>query len=876
MDGKRFTLIALFVLFAGLLCFPESAAARPDSTSHTVRIIPGPEFAAGSFHRFLFGELWRDVWNTPVDAEVLDLDRFAGGLTVIEAATGDSAGCLGLEGGDGNVYTFRKLGKNPYVILPGAIQEMFAGDVLRDLVATTNPYGSLVAAPLLQAVGVLSDTSSLVVLPDDDRLGSHREVFGGTVGFLGIHRKGNAGGLCFPSSDNMIVGTVGLLRLLEQDYRNQVNRPEYLKTRIMGMYLGDWDPRVDHWRWQVHHEEGVESWAPIPQCHYSAFSRYDGLAPWIGSFFIPQLSAFGKNYSGIRDLGWSGRHLDRWFLSPLGRSTWDSVTAVISSQLTDSLIERAVRRLPPAIFDREGPALIAVLKERRQRLPRVTDRYYSWLANTVDIRLSNKPEFVKIVRNDERRVSVSIFAGDEEGGPRGGRLLYHREFYAEETREIRLYMNGGNDLAEVRGSVKESIPVVVVGGDGDDRVVDSSYVDGVLFGVVPFIADAETRTYVYDSDGCTVVEGASTEVNRRPYPLPANDTVRYAPQLEDRGTGWGLDLMFDWNAQLGPIAGVGPVLYHYGFRADPYVSRISLLAGYAPFANVGRVVLNADFRSSLPNTSITFEALASGYEVLTYFGQGNETVPARDPGDEYYRVRQVQFRVEQGLMYPLKGPFAVQMKAGLRYVQTDRTKSSSVVTAYPYGIENMVIASLGGWLRWNTKDDEPHPYSGLFVDLGGTFFPKAFTPGEGFGKAKADIRYFYTPGEENVVTLSVRLLGEKTWGKVPYFEAATIGSSTTLRGYQQGRFLGEASLAAVFETRIRMGQVNYVVPTDVGMFGFIETGRVFVRGENSSKWHPSIGGGIWAAPWNRKTTLTASLGISDEHVMLYATIGFAF
>jgi hypothetical protein len=124
--------------------------------------------------------------------------------------------------------------------------------------------------------------------------------------------------------------------------------------------------------------------------------------------------------------------------------------------------------------------------------------------------------------------------------------------------------------------------------------------------------------------------------------------------------------------------------------------------------------------------------------------------------------------------------------------------------------------------------------------------------------------------------MSLRVLGDKGWGKVPYFEAPYIGSNTMLRGYQQGRFSGSASLAAACEARVRVGELSLIYPTTVGLFGFVESGRVFVPGEVSRRWHPSFGGGVWAAPWNRETTMTASLAFSDESALMYASIGFGF
>ncbi len=892
------------VLFVSLASLPDLALTQTDSVALTTRLAPGPEFTAGSTHRFFYGDLWRDVWTEPVDAEVLDLDHFAGGLTLLggggtrvqpggsrsadagaEPASNhtvpkyESVWCketLLFRGANQKLYSFSLLNGGPHTKLPGDVQTLFAPEMHKELVATAHPYGELVATPLFNAAGVLNRHARLVVLPKSERLGELKNKVGGRPGILTTYPDGLSGESDFAEAVASSRSTFELLSLLEQDHRHRVDAVEYLKVRIMDLLVGDWDRHEDRWSWVARHEETADHWLPVSLCRPQMFARYDGLLPWTGSFVFPQLGTFDEEYACAATSAWSARHLDRRLLSPLGRSTWDSVTAVTLSRLTDSVIAGAVTQLPAPVYASAGTDLTRILKTRRDKLGAAVDEYYHWLAGTVEIRGSDRREYAEVTRTDNVHVEVAIFACDAAGFPQRDKTVFHRVFSSEETGEIRLYMLGGDDHVILRGTVESSIPVIVVGGDGEDQVVDSSHVDGYLFSIVPFVPDAESATFIYDSDRKGIQKGSGTEVDVEDDPIAVDDATRFTPTLEDRGTAWKAGVMFDWNSQLGFIAGFGPILYHYGFRQDPYAHRLSLVGGYAPFTNVGRLVFNADSRALLENASVLLEALASGYEMLTYYGPGNETTPERDPNDEYYRVHQQLFKVEPALQYPARGPISATVRAGIRYVRTDPDMNSFVRDAGAYGVDNMVLATIGAGLRWDSRDLDLHPYSGVFVDIEGTFFPKAFSAGEAFGRARGDVRVFFSPGETSPVTMTVRLVGDKTWGKVPYFEAASIGSSTLLRGFQQRRFSGNASLAAAFETRVRVGELNFIFPTSVGVFGFVETGRVFVPGETSLRWHPSYGAGVWAAPWNRETTVTGSLGFSEESVLLYGSIGFSF
>jgi hypothetical protein len=357
---------------------------------------------------------------------------------------------------------------------------------------------------------------------------------------------------------------------------------------------------------------------------------------------------------------------------------------------------------------------------------------------------------------------------------------------------------------------------------------------------------------------------------------PENDTLRFAPSLEDRGYAVDWGALLDWNSEFGPMIGGGPIFTEFGFDIRPYSSQMYVFAGIAPFAGVGKVVADADWRGAFKNVALTLNVMASGFEMLTYFGRGNETEPVLRPSDPYYRVHQTQLRVEPAMRWPAVGPLSLTVRTGMRYAYAEHRANKYVTDVNPYGIGDMTLVTLGAGVRWDTRDDDVQPYTGAYVDLSGTYVPKVFSIGEAFGRMKGDLRVFVTAGSERAVTFSVRVLGDRTWGKVPFFEAATIGSGSALRGYQLGRFAGASSLVAVAEARVRLGRIDLITPVPFGVFGFAETGRVYEPGEDSRRWHPSFGGGVWAAPWKRDATLTASIGISNESVMVYGAVGFGF
>src|SRR4051812_30849629 len=52
------------------------------------RVVAGEHYKASGLHRFLFGADYRDLWTTPVELPVLDLQRYAGGLKPVRRVGG--------------------------------------------------------------------------------------------------------------------------------------------------------------------------------------------------------------------------------------------------------------------------------------------------------------------------------------------------------------------------------------------------------------------------------------------------------------------------------------------------------------------------------------------------------------------------------------------------------------------------------------------------------------------------------------------------------------------------------------------------------------------------------------------------------------------
>jgi hypothetical protein len=55
-----------------------------------------------------------------------------------------------------------------------------------------------------------------------------------------------------------------------------------------------------------------------------------------------------------------------------------------------------------------------------------------------------------------------------------------------------------------------------------------------------------------------------------------------------------------------------------------------------------------------------------------------------------------------------------------------------------------------------------------------------------------------------------------------------------------------------------------VVPGELGVLGFTDVGRVFLKGESSDVWHTGVGGGVWFSFLRRANTLAVARGMSGR------------
>jgi len=853
--NRMWQVVLGLVLQASVAPLPVSAqaAGTPPRSSTQRTVVAGAHYRAGWLHRLLLGAHYRDLWTTPLDVEVLDLSHFAGGLTPQSCGGRRQTKALRFLGADGREYVFRSVDKDPTLALPPELRATFARDIIQDQISSAHPGGPLVVAPLLNAAGVLHAEPQIILLPDDARLRGFDCVRPGfMLGMIEERPTEPPDNEAAFAGAVELAGTKKLFEHLENSPRHRIDSRAFLAARLMDVLIGDWDRHQDQWRWARFDSAGVHWWRPIPRDRDQAFARLDGVLVWLTGFYRPEVVGFGNDYPSIWRLTLVGQVLDRRLLMDLERPVWDSIAHAIQGRLSDSAIDVAVRRLPPEYYKRNGAALISALKRRRDHLPDIAARYYALLAGVVEIHGTDDRDVAEAERLPKGRVAVRLSSGK-------GERFYERTFDRRETAEIRLYLHGGDDRLIVRGADGSGPLVRVIGGAGDDELVDS--------------ARAGT-TRIYDDHGSNrIVTGRGTSVDRRRYHEPPRDSSTLG-RPRDWGSRWVPLTWVGYTPDIGLFAGGGVAGTEYGFRRLPYSSHVVVRAAYATAAATYRAELRGEFRGIVPPVIATLHLRASGIDVLRFYGFGNET-PTTGATD-FYKVKQQQYLIAPALRFEFSPGADLSVGPVYKFAHTTLEPGTFIDAARPYGVTD--YGQVGGTadFRVDTRDVPRAASRGISLGVGGSVYPKALDVASSFGEGHAEASTYLTAHMPLRPTLAVRVAGKKVWGTYPLHEAAYVGGATTVRGFVEHRFAGDASVYGNVELRLSVARVFLLVPAELGLLGLGDAGRVFLSGETSDRWHGAVGGGLWIAFLNRANTVSVAAAHSVEGTRVYVRAGFPF
>src|SRR5690349_18878791 len=119
-------LILLPALLLTVSAFSQKTVTVDSTNPYIHTVIAGKEYQSSRWHKWLWGEDYREEWTTPVRIPVLNLDSAFGGLTPIKEGGGRQTKSLRLKDASGRQFVLRSVNKT----YTGALPELYRGTII--------------------------------------------------------------------------------------------------------------------------------------------------------------------------------------------------------------------------------------------------------------------------------------------------------------------------------------------------------------------------------------------------------------------------------------------------------------------------------------------------------------------------------------------------------------------------------------------------------------------------------------------------------------------------------------------------------------------------------------------------------------------------
>ncbi len=825
--------------------------------SKVVALKPGYD-KVSKLHRQLFGENYRKVWAANTDFKVLQLAK--AGLQPIELGGGMQTHSLRLKDSSGKEWVLRSINKFPEALLPKALSQTLAADILEDNFSSSFPYGPLVVPVIADALGVPHSNPSFVYIAQDKALGIYNRDFANTVALLEERE---------PLGKSL--STVKMDAKLKEDNDNSIDQQAFLRARIQDIFLGDWDRHGDQWRWIDDAKGKSKFYKPVPRDRDQAFYINRGLFPGIVAlpWIQPKLQGFGPEIRNINTFVFNARFIDGIYTNVLSLADWQQASSEVAGKLTDSVIAHALQQLPSNIYATTGQRLFEQLQKRRAALLHSMPVYYRFINRTIDVITSDKNELVLINDTLDKQLGVHIYKITKERT--AGKLLYSRILDPAITKELRLYINGGSDSVVLRNS---GSPVTIrVVGDG---MSEKTY---AVSGKPAFLR----KIHIYDGDSNAVFAGQYGAVHRH----LSGDAANTAQQLTNRYNKTIPLAAAGFNADDGFLLSGGLKWIRQGFRKQPYASVQQFLITHSFSTAAYRFSYAGEWLKAMGNADLTLNANAAAPDnTQNFFGRGNATPFLKTDGyKRYYRTRFNYYTLEAAARWRSGksnsfsvGPsfqyyrFSADDNAGRFINQPDKLHSydsatidkdkthAGLVAAFIHDGRSSGILPLFG----NYFNARLQGYAGL------NSYSKSYL------QFTAQLAFYRSLDRKSNIVLANRIGGGITAGKTTFYQSLFLGGQSNMLGFRQFRFAGEHSLYNNLELRIKLGDLaSYILPGQIGVLAFYDIGKVWQQGYNDKSWHQGVGGGIYFAP-AQLFVFQMLAGYSNEGWYPYFTAGFRF
>ena len=817
------------------------------------------------FYELMLGDHYRESYGKEVTAPTANLDTLYGGLKPIKKGGGNQSVSLRLEDNQGRQWVMRALKKSAVQFLQiNAYQQKyikedlkgtFVESFLEDAYTTTHPYASFVLPTLSDAIGVYHTTPKLFYVPKQSALGEYSDDYGDALYMIEEHvgdtqnKQSN-----FGNSDD-IVSSEDLFEKLRKSPKHHVDEKAYIRARLFDMVLGDWDRHEDQWRWSKFEGDAQHIYKPIPRDRDQAFADYDGALITVITSMIPALRKMQTYKHEIRDLKWhntNGALVDNKLLKSLSLEEWLAEANFIKDHLTDEVIENAFSQFPSEVQNKQLAKAKQVLKYRRDGVEKIAKAYYKILVKSVILTASDKDDNIIVNRLPNGKTKIQFFEGEK--------LYFENEYDKNQTKEIWLYALDGDDVIKVMGDGDSFINIKIIGGQNNDtyKVENGSKI----------------TLFDYKSKKNDLKNASKAKIRLiDDYETNSYDYYKRKDKVGQILPNFGI------NKDDGIFLGVKKTITFKNFRQTPFSHKHVIKADYFISNNGFDLGYNGEYANIFKTKNVLFDVNYTSPNYATnFFGFGNETVNNEDIKNvDYNRVKLAKLTADLGIInygdqgseFKVMASFEsnrVEDTPG-RFINSTNTNSSI------FERKDFVGAKMN--YRFKNYNDIAYPTLGMDFQFSTSWMMNIADSKQNFTSLVSSYSFLH-----QLIKNERLVLANKTKTHIlfnsnfEFYQGATIGADDGLRGFRFQRFTGNSSIYNSTDIRFNLRKLQTgLVPMNLGLYAGFDLGRVWLKDEDSRKWHNSYGGGVWLT---LAEMITGNIGVfsSNEDTRISFGLGF--
>ncbi len=852
--------------------YPDPSAFRsqfPDSIRTSV--YSQEETDKGRFYRKLWGERYRKYYSREVQVPTVRIDTLYGGLVPVRKGGGQQSKSLRLRHQSGKEYVMRAMRKqaeqnlqamvfqNQYVM--GLLKNTAPENLLEDIYTGAHPYAPYSLDVLMDSLGIYHTNPKLFYVPKQAALGKYNSDFGDELYMIEEHPSEGHERLASFGNTPEIESTRDLLEKLREDEKYSVDTDALIRARLFDMLIGDWDRHQDQWRWATFELKEGDSvvYRPIPRDRDQVFSIMgDG---WLGSLLtrlvpdVRKMEGFHEEIRNLRAFNTNPMPLDRVLLSGTEETAWLAQAREIRRVINADLIDRSFEGFPVEVRDSTVLGIKRILLKRLEDLEKTASSYYRILQKDPLLAGTDKDDWFRITGTPGGGVRVEGFR-NIDGKPQ--RQFLDKAYDPSLTKEIWLYGLDDDDRFELDLPENSPIKLRIIGGLGKDL----------------YEVENGKNTVVYD------FRSKRSEMSGKVRTVFTDDyKVNTFRPLEPEGLTHLFLPAFGFNPDDGFRFGAGYTLTRMGFRRNPFTERHQLRAGYFLATSGFDLQYAGEFASLFGRWNLEIQARYSSPNFTrNFFGFGNETSNPDDAlGLDYNRVRTRILRLAPALRW--RGLLGGSFRVGASYedITVEESTDRFVNTFYLQSGEESSLSFLGAFGEYSyvNRDNAAFPTLGMSANLSFGYTRRLSGESGSFGYVIPSLGLNHPLDSNGNLVLATRWKAHFNIGNGwEFYQGAQIGASDGPRSYRNERFTGKTSYYQITDIRWQFSRRRTgVLPINPGIFGGFDYGRVWLPGEDSSRWHTSYGGGIFI---NGLDVLSANAALFHGAEGFRFSFGFGF